>query len=241
MATTPRARVAGLMLLAGVLGLGAVLSAPADTHIGGHVAGRAWSPALLVYVGRRAVPSMAGALAGRSSSPPSRSAAIPLGVSAGYAVAIVVEGLRDPQGAHRPVGLRPPSQRRPRPRPLHPRGAGRLGSGRRPVRPHARPSPTSACPGRSCVIDVRHPPGLPADPARPSSWRSSATRARAAARRRGSAGRSPCWSRSARSCSTQAPGAGLLRAPADRLGRPARAHARGPVAAGRGGHAREHR
>jgi len=79
------------MLLATVLGLGAVLSAPADTHIGGM-----WPVGLvsgvLVYVGRRAVPYLAGgfvllvfatyALGG-----------YPVGVSAGYAVAIVVEGL----------------------------------------------------------------------------------------------------------------------------------------------------
>src|SRR3954447_12134767 len=79
------------MLLATVLGLAAVLSAPADTHIGGM-----WPVGLvsgvLVYVGRRAVPYLAGgfvllvfatyALGG-----------YPVGVSAGYAVAIVVEGL----------------------------------------------------------------------------------------------------------------------------------------------------
>ncbi len=90
MATT-QARVAGLMLLAAALGLGAVLSAPADTHIGGM-----WPVGLvsgvLVYVDRRAVPYLAGgfvilvlatyALGG-----------YPLGVCAGYAIAIVVEGL----------------------------------------------------------------------------------------------------------------------------------------------------
>src|SRR3954462_13619640 len=79
------------MLLATGLGLGAGLSAPADTHIGGM-----WPVGLvsgvLVYVGRRAVPYLAGgfvllvfatyALGG-----------YPVGVSAGYAVAIVVEGL----------------------------------------------------------------------------------------------------------------------------------------------------
>ncbi|WP_027862721.1 ATP-binding protein [Marmoricola sp. URHB0036] len=91
MATTPRARVAGLMLLTAALGLGAVLSAPAGTHIGGM-----WPVGLvsgvLVYAGRRAAPYLAGAflvlalatfvLGGYS-----------LGVSGGYAVAIVVEGL----------------------------------------------------------------------------------------------------------------------------------------------------
>ena len=35
MATTSRARVVSLMLLAGALGFGAVVSAPASTHIGG--------------------------------------------------------------------------------------------------------------------------------------------------------------------------------------------------------------
>src|SRR3954462_12342009 len=79
------------MLLATGLGLGAGLSAPADTHIGGM-----WPVGLvsgvLVYVGRRAVPYLAGgfvllvfatyALGG-----------YPVGVSGGYAVAIVVEGL----------------------------------------------------------------------------------------------------------------------------------------------------
>jgi PAS domain S-box-containing protein len=90
-ATTPHARAAGLMLLAGALGLGAVLSAPDHTHIGGM-----WPVGLvsgvLVYVGRRTVPKFAlgflvlvfatFALGG-----------YPLGVSAAYAVAIVVEGL----------------------------------------------------------------------------------------------------------------------------------------------------
>ena len=61
MATSPHARIAGLMLLAGVLGLGAVISAPAGTHIGGM-----WPvglvTGLLVYVGRQSVPPMAGAL-----------------------------------------------------------------------------------------------------------------------------------------------------------------------------------
>ena len=91
MATTPYARAAGLMLLAGALGLGAVLSAPDHTHIGGM-----WPVGLvsgvLVYVGRQTVPKLAlgflvlvfatFALGG-----------YPLGVSAAYAVAIVVEGL----------------------------------------------------------------------------------------------------------------------------------------------------
>jgi hypothetical protein len=79
------------MLLAAALGLGAVLSAPAGTHIGGM-----WPVGLvsgvLVYAGRRAAPYLAGVflvlvlatfvLGG-----------YPLGVSGGYAVAIVVEGL----------------------------------------------------------------------------------------------------------------------------------------------------
>jgi PAS domain S-box-containing protein len=79
------------MSLTGVLGLGAVLSAASGTHIGGM-----WPVGLvsgvLVYVGRRAVPGLAGiflvlvfaiyALGG-----------YPWSVSAGYAVAVVVEGL----------------------------------------------------------------------------------------------------------------------------------------------------
>jgi PAS domain S-box-containing protein len=90
-ATTPHARAAGLMLLAGALGLGAVLSAPDHTHIGGM-----WPVGLvsgvLVYVGRRTVPKFAlgflvlifatFALGG-----------YPLGVSAAYDVGIVVEAL----------------------------------------------------------------------------------------------------------------------------------------------------
>jgi PAS domain S-box-containing protein len=90
-ATTPQARVFGLMLLAGALGLGAVLSTPDGTHVAGM-----WPVGLvsgvLVYVGRKAVPAIAGgflvlcfatlALGG-----------YPIGVSVGYAVAIVVEGL----------------------------------------------------------------------------------------------------------------------------------------------------
>jgi PAS domain S-box-containing protein len=79
------------MLLAGVLGLGAVLSAPADTHIGGM-----WPVGLvsgvLVYVGRRAVPHLAGAFVALVFATFALGG-YPLGVSAGYAVAIVVEGL----------------------------------------------------------------------------------------------------------------------------------------------------
>jgi PAS domain S-box-containing protein len=90
-ATTPRARIAGLMVLAGVLGLGAVLSAPADTHIGGM-----WPAGLvsgvLVYVGRRAVPYLAAGFVALVFATYVLGG-YPLGVSAGYSVAIVVEGL----------------------------------------------------------------------------------------------------------------------------------------------------
>jgi PAS domain S-box-containing protein len=90
-ATTPRARIAGLMLLAGVLGLGAVLAAPDGTHIGGMwpvglVAG------LLVYVGRQLVRPIAAALVVLVFATFALGG-YPLGVSVGYAVAIVVEGL----------------------------------------------------------------------------------------------------------------------------------------------------
>src|SRR5689334_14225910 len=88
---TTRARVAGLMLLATALGLGAVLSAPADTHIGGM-----WPVGLvsgvLVYVGRRAVPYLAGAFLLLVFATYALGG-YPFGVSVGYAVAIVVEGL----------------------------------------------------------------------------------------------------------------------------------------------------
>ncbi len=91
MATTPHARIAGLMLLAGALGLGAVLSAPNGTHIGGM-----WPvglvTGLLVYVGRRQVPTMATALLVLVFATYALGG-YPLGVAVGYAVAIVVEGL----------------------------------------------------------------------------------------------------------------------------------------------------
>jgi PAS domain S-box-containing protein len=90
-ATTPRARMAGLMLLAGALGLGAVLSAPAETHIGGM-----WPvglvSGLMVYVGRRTVPAIAGGFLLLVFATYAFGG-YPLGVSAGYAVAIVAEGL----------------------------------------------------------------------------------------------------------------------------------------------------
>ena len=90
MAIAPHARVLGLMLLATALGLGAVLSAPSDTHIGGM-----WPvglvSGLLVYVGRRSVPVIAGALLVLAFGTFALGG-YPLGVSAAYAVAIVLEG-----------------------------------------------------------------------------------------------------------------------------------------------------
>ena len=90
MATT-RARVAGLMVLATALGLGAVQAAPADTHIGGM-----WPVGLvsgvLLYAGRRAVPYLAGAFVLLVFASYTLGG-YPLGVSLGYAVAIVVECL----------------------------------------------------------------------------------------------------------------------------------------------------
>jgi PAS domain S-box-containing protein len=90
MAMAPNARVVGLMLLATALGLGAVLSAPSDTHIGGM-----WPVGLVsglfVYVGARSVPVIAGALVvlvfGTFAL-----GGYPLDVSAAYALAIVIEG-----------------------------------------------------------------------------------------------------------------------------------------------------
>ena len=91
MATSPRARVAGLMLLTAVLGTGAVVAAPDDTHIGGM-----WPvglvTGLLVYVGRAAVPRTAAALLVLVLAT-FVLGGYPLDVSVGYAVAIVVEGL----------------------------------------------------------------------------------------------------------------------------------------------------
>jgi PAS domain S-box-containing protein len=90
-ATSPHARVAGLMALTGVLGLGAVLAAPATTHIGGM-----WPVGLvsgtLVYVGRRAVPPLAAGFLVLAFATYALGG-YPIGVSAGYAVAIVVEAL----------------------------------------------------------------------------------------------------------------------------------------------------
>jgi PAS domain S-box-containing protein len=90
-ATTPHARVAGLVLLAGALGLGAVLSAPDGTHVGGM-----WPVGLvsgvLVYVGRRSVPALAGGFLVLVLAT-FVIGGYPVGVSIGYAVAIVVEGL----------------------------------------------------------------------------------------------------------------------------------------------------
>ena len=91
MAPTSRARIAGLMLLTGVLGLGAVLSAPAGTHIGGM-----WPvglvSGLLVYVGRDKVRVTALALLVLTFATFALGG-YPLGVSVAYAVAIAVEGL----------------------------------------------------------------------------------------------------------------------------------------------------
>jgi PAS domain S-box-containing protein len=88
---TPRARTASLMLLAGALGLGAVLAAPSGTHIGGM-----WPvglvSGLLVYVGPRAIPRTAALLLVLVFAT-FAIGGYPLGVSAGYAVAMVVEGL----------------------------------------------------------------------------------------------------------------------------------------------------
>ncbi len=91
MATTPHARVAGLMLLAGVLGLGAVISAPEETHVGGM-----WPvglvSGLLVYVGREKVAQMAGGLVVLVLAT-FVLGGYPVGVSIGYAAGIVIEGL----------------------------------------------------------------------------------------------------------------------------------------------------
>ncbi len=91
MATTSRVRIAGLMLLAGALGVVTVATAPPQTHIGGM-----WPvglvSGLLVCVGRPATSRLAGALfvlvlltflVG----------GYPAVTSLGYAVGIVVEGL----------------------------------------------------------------------------------------------------------------------------------------------------
>jgi PAS domain S-box-containing protein len=90
-ATTSRARIAALMLLTGVLGLGAVLSAPAGTHIGGM-----WPvglvSGLLVYVGRTKVPATAAALLLLAFATFALGG-YPLGISVAYAVGVVVEGL----------------------------------------------------------------------------------------------------------------------------------------------------
>jgi len=90
-ATTSRARIAGLMLLTGVLGLGAVLSAPVGTHIGGM-----WPVGLvcglLVYVGREKVRVTALALFALTLAT-FVLGGYPVGVSIAYAIAIAVEGL----------------------------------------------------------------------------------------------------------------------------------------------------
>ncbi len=91
MTTTSQARTAGLMLLTGALGLGAVVTAPDDTHLGGQ-----WPvglvSGLLVYVGRRAVPSVAGALLVLAFATFALGG-YPVGISIAYASAIVVDGL----------------------------------------------------------------------------------------------------------------------------------------------------
>ncbi len=90
-ATTPRARVAGLMLLTGALGLGAVVSAQPGTHIGGMWPAGLVS-GLLVYVERRAVPSLALALAALACATFALGG-YPLGVATAYGVGLVLEGL----------------------------------------------------------------------------------------------------------------------------------------------------
>ncbi len=226
----------GLMLLATALGLGAVLSAPSDTHIGGM-----WPvglvSGLLVYVGRRSVPVIAGALLvlvfGTFAL-----GGYPLGVSAAYAVAIVARGLGHRQGPDGAVGLRPSPQRRPRPGQVHPGLPPRRRHRCRAVRPHRGDQRLRDLVG-GVRHHVRHPPRLAADPARllhggvPAPGRERPDRD-LGPMDGGGAGHARCLRPHPRAWR------GLLRPACDRLGRTASADARGAVAARGRGHHREH-
>ncbi len=236
MATTSHARMAGLMLLAGVLGLGAVLSAPAETHIGGMwpvglVAG------LLVYVGRRTVPAIAGgflllvfATFAARRLPARRLRRVRRGHRR--------RGTGHPQGAHGPMGLRPSPQRRPRPCPVHPGSRARRCDRRRAVRAHL---------GRR---RLRRPRGPWVSVSSPPIWPPSSSCSpffMEEFRHPGESGRQERWLRwtvtvlvtLAAFVPTQTPGVVFFVLPRDRVGRPARTDARGAVAAGGRGHHRQ--